>query len=978
MEPRDLFSPFEPPADEIASLLEGCGFSDARRADEMLLSISMTVSDPARMEVFGPALLAEASEAADPDAMLLRFDDLLRAMASPINLLEFLLDNRQALNWLLRILGASTFASQTLLRNPEYVYWLLDLQRLPSTRTPADLRRIAGEAIKPFGDSMNALDALRRMRRREMLRLAAQDILSLGDVTQIVSQVSHLADAILAAAYDVVRSDFSAPQPEFAVLALGKLGGEELNFSSDVDLIYAYADEQDQERVLNMAKLYTRAVSEASSEGRLYRVDLRLRPMGRGGAIAYSLGAFRHYHETWADTADRLALIKCRAVAGDTCTGAEFSRLCEAFVYRRYVDLAAVEEVRWLKHRTDLKMSRRGESRRNIKLGLGGIREIEFFVQAFQLLYGSRTPDVRTPNTLEALNRLVDRGFVPLGDFEKLRDAYVFFRSLEHKLQLVEDRQTHTLPTEKGRLQHTARLMSDALGSEDPASADHLQKAIDRQRKNVRDIFEGLFQEQRLAEGPEELVLNPELRGKSAVAWLQEKSVPHPEKVWRGLEILLDAPAYPHSPSRIRNLLANLVPRLLRTGSLLPDPSLLFSRLDRVCEAVGSRASLYQALVENREFSERLLRVLSSGDFLTDALVANPELLDSLQRLPDARTRRQLEQDLKGLEPSQLPNYKRKAEFKIALETLFDPAAGRRSRISLSELAEACLIASIERAVPLDPALEGGSFVVIGLGKLGGRELTFHSDLDLMLIFDDENVDASIDSYTKVVKVLRQDIEEFRKTGRAYRLDFRLRPEGRRGPLATPLSALNRYFVDRIEPWERLAYVKARAIWNPAGLDPLKALWSRPLGSEEVAALRRVRARMEVELAREEEKGVHDFKVGPGGLADIQFLVQCLQLQGGIREAGTSEAMGRLEESGMLSGQDRAVLVESLDFLYRLESAQRLLSERATTSLPRVPETCALIADFMGLPDGGALLANLAEVRRRVREVFELRFPDGS
>jgi [glutamine synthetase] adenylyltransferase / [glutamine synthetase]-adenylyl-L-tyrosine phosphorylase len=977
MEPRDLFIASQLPGEEVAAFLTGFGFLLPEQADACLQRIARLTGDPERLALLAPALLEQAGRSADPDAALLQLEGYLEAVPKPLSVVSFLLDNPVALEVLLRLLGASPYLSQVLVRNPEYFYWLVEGARFQKVPDQAYFLREAGEATQPFAGLATGMDALRRFRRRETLRIAAQDILGETTFEQTVLQISFLAEAVLEQTHRLLTASLPSP-PRFAVFAMGKLGGRELNFSSDIDLIYLYSDDSDGDTALRFAREYNRLLSEYTEQGHLYRVDLRLRPMGKAGQIAYPLKACLHYYETWADTFDRLALVKCRWVAGDADLGERFIAALGPFVYKKYLDLAAVEEIRWIKKRTDRRLGRNDKAAWNVKLGLGGIREIEFVVQAFQLLYGGLHPDIRTTRTMTALDRLVDHGFIAPGQYRTLRQSYVFLREVEHKLQLVNDLQTHTLPRNEMELERCARRMGYTAKPGDPQRGTSLQwfsNELDRHSGAVREIFDTLFESGQRTSGLEEVVLNPGLSEAQAVERLQPLVARRPEQVHQGIKMLLEASSFPHSPSRMRNLLANLAPQLARNADLAENPLDLFNRLDRFCEALASRTELYAEMAENPSFGARLLKLLASGAYLAETLIRNPELLDALTVRVSGIAEEELAQFI-DREHSQgkdarhaLRVFKSREEFKIALDDLFVPGPDTRQR--LSRLAEVCLRQALD-GVLQKQRQAGSELALIALGKLGGEELTYQSDLDLLLVYDDRGNTQAAETWNEVARELKEELESYTEAGSVYRVDYRLRPEGKHGPPAVPMSALERYFENRAEPWERTAYVKGRQIFGRDFAVPLGPLVFRaPLSAAERSGLHRIRRRKEREIGREEAGHRHNFKVGRGGLLDLQFSVQYLQLQHSLPESNTGRALDLLIEKGHLDPACGDVLHRARRFLFRLETMQRLLKERSANSLPRDPEGCRRLALFLGLESGEALLEEYLKTTESVRQVYE-------
>ena len=574
MRARELFLSSRLSDEEASRILARSGFRKPSGVAHSLRVIRDLCCDRREFPEFAENLFREALRAADPDAVILHLATLIESASSPGAFLDLLNQRPRALRALSGVLGASAYLAQLLLRSPEYVDWLLEGDRLASI-PDRDGFLAQARAAGPPESPETALENLRRLRRRETLRIAAQDILGFCTPDETARQVSHLADAVLQRTFDLLAPAGLDSKSDFSVLALGKLGGEELNFSSDVDLLYVRADGTDFGRTARFARDLTRALSAITTEGRLYRVDLRLRPMGRSGEIVYSLDAYRSYYQTWGDTPDRLALIKCRHVAGSAGLGAQLVGIVqEEFVYKRYLDFAAIEEVRWLKRRAERQTEQAGSESWDVKLGRGGIREIEFFAQAFQLLYGGSRPELRTPNTLDALDRLVDGGIISAGDHGTLRGSYLFLRDVEHKLQLVHDLQTHRLPRDPGKLLRLARRLGFGAVTGGPAArpeTDAFQEELEGRKDQVQRIFESLFGQDPTQRGLERLVLNPDMSRDEALEILRANGI-RDREVLEGIAVLEKAPSFPHSPSRMRNLLANLVPHLI-------DYSERFSRI---------------------------------------------------------------------------------------------------------------------------------------------------------------------------------------------------------------------------------------------------------------------------------------------------------------------------------------------------------------------------------------------------------------
>jgi len=984
MRASDLILSADLPDHEAHAFLTGYGFEDAPTADANLQRLAEVTGVRERLAHLLPSLLGQFSRSADPDLALSQLEIFLDSSPNPLTILSYLEESPLALEVLVTILGSSPYLTQILRRSPEYFYWLMEQGRLDLV---ADSGYFQTELNSPLTASDKALESVRRFRRRETLRIGAQDLLGRASLESTLSQISDLADAVLDSVFKIISERLLGSPAPFAVLALGKLGGRELNFSSDVDLIYVHGNEADHAAMRRFGKEYTRALTEMTAEGHLYRVDLRLRPMGKTGEIVYPLDACLHYYQTWADTFDRLALMKSRCVAGNRELGDAFVRSIQDFIFKKYLDTAALEEIRWVKRRTDRRLRERAEIHRNIKLGEGGIREIEFFVQAFQLLYGGLHPEIRTPNTLAALNRLVDHGFVLPKDYQALRRAYIHLRDLENKLQLVNDLQTHMLPESDQDLARCARRMGYRGKPDDPARSTPLlwfRQELEAYAQSVRSAYDSLFAANDDNPGLEEIVLNNELSKEEVLEKLTAFGVTNAEEFYGGLQILQDATAYPHSPSRIRNLLANLLPRLVENSSFTQRPAVMLSRFDRLCEAVGSRAGLYSELIENRAFGRTLFKLLAASEFLSETLIRNPELLDAVslpQRLPfstgELRRLEEAEKEAGRDTRNGLRIFKRREEFKIAVGDLLEPGQSE-TRQRLSELAELCVGRATERVFERMPAVRKQRFTLLALGKLGGRELTYHSDLDLVFVYDDKFQPVTALELNEFVKEFRNELEGYTESGIAYKVDFRLRPEGKHGPPAVPLSILRQYFLYRAETWERLAWIKSRSVYEHGCSVPLSDLvFGVPPAPSDARKLAHIRDRKELEIGHEEESDRYNFKVGRGGMLDIQFMVQYLELQNEVREPNTMAAIDLLAARGLLDQERAGELKRGLAFLFCVESAQRLLEETSANSFPKDPGECEVLAKYTGFRSGQELVDRYVEQTEKIRGIYEGVFGKG-
>ncbi len=481
------------------SLTPKLASAGCRRPEQAAKNIGLLAPDAASrssLETILPTFFAALGRLPDPDLALNNLERFAQKVLNRHFLLGLFRDNPRILHLALTIFGSSQFLSDILVRQPQLFEWLLEPGVIHRPKSKEELAEEAQRIVAGAPTLERKWHALRRFKSQEILRIGLQDLVGRQNLVGITEELSNLADVSLETVYQFCRSDLvrrhGAPKLagdlgrrrdcQFVVLGMGKLGGRELNFSSDIDLIFVYEEDgetagadagsagclSNQEFFRKLGEMLVRGMSEASPEGHLYRVDLRLRPEGRTGAIASTLRSCEIYYESWGQTWERQALIKARPVAGDQPLGDAFLRMVAPFVYRQSLDLTALDEIRAMKDRINLSVAQDQRARRNVKLGYGGIREIEFLVQGIQLLHGGKNPWVREPNTLRALHRLAGQGVLADPDYEALVRAYTFLRRLEHRLQILHDRQTHTLPEDP----HDIHSLGRRMGYQPPEHPD--------------------------------------------------------------------------------------------------------------------------------------------------------------------------------------------------------------------------------------------------------------------------------------------------------------------------------------------------------------------------------------------------------------------------------------------------------------------------------------------------------------------------
>ena len=995
--PRDIFLARELSEDAAARFLASRGFRAAATADQHLQQLADDLPTRLALGELADVLFDTLGAAPDPDAALVGFCRYVATRTPKSSFLGYLHDDPRALEILTHLLGASPFLSEILIRNPEYFHWLQ--HRLD--RPPPDLvdyrAELDGLRAQNLGRERQ-LDALKRFQRREMLRIAGRDLLGKDTLRSATEQLSNLADTVTDDVLRLVTMELTAdtgPLPgTVVIIGMGKLGGRELNYSSDIDLIYVYepddADDPDAHtRFQKLGRRLTAVLGEHTAEGYFYRVDLRLRPMGQRGNVVYSLRQIEHYYESWGETFERFALIKARPVAGDLVLGARFVEMVRPFVYRKYLDHAAIEELARYKARSDREHARREATDRNVKVGRGGIREIELFIQVFQLIYGGERTDLQDGNTLAALAQLEPHGFIDETVHADLRHAYEFLRTVEHRLQIVQDSHTHSLKNSEAELEVSARRTGFGTATE-------LMAELDRHRERVHAVYTSLLEQRGDDAGLDGRrlfrLLAGEMTDPDAIAHLRSGGLRDPDGALQAIRALDDVPSHAHSRSATRNLLANLLATVLDDVAHSGAPTKVLNRFEHVVVHSGAAASLYRSLLENEPLRKRLLLALDTGDLFAQRLARHPELLDFLVAAslePDAfasAVRTAFDRvDGTDLAACMDPFRRVKAieEFKVLVEWL---TLGSLETLThkLSQVADAAIESATRRAAHESARPDPERWVVVALGKLGGRELTVHSDLDLVFLYAGDPGDAPrFHRQQKFVRAVHDFLAKPTAEGSAYQLDTRLRPEGTKGALAVPVVAFRRYLDERAEIWERMAWTRSRFITGDTELatDVEAAVADfvyGPWQAEIPGYARRIRSRMERELAKETAGGRLDLKLGHGGLADIDFLVQVLQLREGptraeFRVAGTRQLLTSLPDTRFLDRVEVDQLRVSYEFLRELETMLRIDADSSIGWIStNAAELEPLARRLRHEPlTGEALLGRYREVTTGVRSVYE-------
>jgi glutamate-ammonia-ligase adenylyltransferase len=927
----------------------------------------------------------EVERSADPAAVTLALERVASANPEATGWID---GDPQLRAALIAVMAASPWLARVCAADPEALGVLANLDRRDPVAGPAGvdgragLAGVDGRAGAATRPPELAMAALARAKRLGILHVAARDLLGLDGVEEVGAALAELAAGLLERAWHLAAGGPAGREPPdhedggVAVIGLGKLGGSELNYSSDVDILLVAPADSAAAPVSDSRPFLALARSA-------WRVDLDLRPEGRAGQLTRTLPSYLAYWDRWAETWEFQALLKARAVAGNRSLGAMFEREAATRVWGRPFGADELRQVRQMKARAEQAVTRRGLADRELKRGTGGIRDIEFAVQLLQLVHGRADPSLRSPSTLPALEALAAGGYVAVEDAATLAAAYRFLRTVEHRLQLYEDQQVHTLPGQPEAKVRLARV----LGYRDQASATALsqfESELRHHRSRVRWIHERLFFRPLLESftsaaptGGRPQLLSPE----AVVERLQAFGFADADRTSQAVRELT------RGFSRSSQLMSQMLPILLDWLSGAPDPDGGLLGLRTLATGTHRRDQLTTLCRESPEAARQLCHLIGTGPSFVRAFEHQPDMLAGLATGDTVAHQSRAELDERavgwlawrsgesGIERG-LQLFNRAESLRIAARDALDLADVQATGAALTDLAESVVDAALRI---VDPPLP---FVVVGMGRLGGHELAYKSDLDLLFVYDTpagwSSADAAAQGESAASALVRLLGGTTPATG-LYRVDTALRPEGRQGPQARSLDAYAAYYDRWAQVWERQALLRGRVIAGDAGLGARFAtlasdfVWGRPITPADLREIRRTKARIERERVPASDDPKFHLKLGPGSLSDIEWTAQLLQLRHGVRATGTVAALDLLARRGALAADDHQVLVEAYRFCERTRNRLALVWDGATDSLPTTGAHLTALARSLGTT-GSGLRDEYRRRTRRARRVVERLF----
>jgi glutamate-ammonia-ligase adenylyltransferase len=850
---------------------------------------------------------------------------------------------------LLHLLAMSRICGARLASNPKILLWL---SRPEICLNPRGYGEMLNDLLGKSDESIAVTNfrALRTWKNREMTRIALRELADAAPLEETTAELSQVAEICVAEVYKYwntrLRETMGTPASEFAILALGKLGGRELNHSSDVDLIFLYSEEGQLPRFSHhewfnrLGEKILETFSTPDPQGGLLRIDLRLRPEGSAGPLARSLESMENYYAGFGETWERLALIKARGICGSRELTYEFLRQHQPFIYPKSPTPDLLDEIASLKRRIERDVVGADKLERDVKLGRGGIREIEFVVQTLQFIHGARHTFLQEPSTLNALRALARLELIPQKEVVDFDRAYRFLRQIEHRLQIDVEQQTHTVPCEPEPL----RRLAFSLGF---SSSEQFTAALNQAMRSVRAIFQRI-----ITQTPAET--------KS----LDLSMFRDAKRATKALADLASGPASVHLAPRTRQVFRKLRPLLLNWLEKIAGPDTALNQFVRFVEAYGLRSMLFESLVTNPKLLELLIKTLDASRFSGDLLIRRPQLLEEITRDETFARSTTLAGHLRRLDSlgasatklDPIRTYRQAQLLRIVMHDVLGLADRETVFAELSFLAEACLVF-------VTKLLGGDNLTIIGLGKFGGREISYGADLDVLFVGND------VRAAQNLIATTAQPSSE----GNIVALDARLRPDGEKGPLVCSFAACETYYRQRVHLWEVQALTRARPICGPQQqpyIDMVQRVW-RDAGQQSELFFKIDNMLERIRRERGSGSDFLDFKTGTGGIIEAEFFVQALQMRSGVWNPNWSEALRELGARDLLSSAEVTQVSRCYDFLRQCEMALRRWENKSVSALPADSNEQQKLAHRLGFTSSAEFAKEYGDARAAIHALYE-------
>jgi len=916
----------------------------------------------------------------------------------------------------------SELIAKFLLNHPEIIDYLYD--NLNSERSVETIFKSNEDLLNYENNEADFLKNLRIMRMREYLLIAYKDMIEKGSIKDITANISSFASIALEAAYkksyEDLISQYGIPLNEnnkecaFCIIGLGKLGGWELNFSSDVDIMFVYETEKGSTEggikgslenhmfFVKLAEKIKYFISENTEDGIVYRVDLRLRPDGDKGAIALPLRSYELYYESYGQSWERMMLLKSLPVAGSLELGRRFFEVVKPFVFKKSIDYKLIDELSRIKSKINERVKYK-KDKMNVKLGKGGIREIEFIIQVLQILNYSKYPDVYRRNSLDAIRILNEYNLLGKDESVFLSEAYIFLRKLEHMAQIEKGLQTHRVPFD-------SQGFDKFLERCEYTDKEHFFKDYDYYTSNVNRIFNDILKENEV--NPVSIVFDEEMGNEDIAEYLESIGIKDAEECAGILaKIVSGRKSRPRSASETQ-ILARLLSLVINEVKTTPNPLTTLGYFEKFFSTNNTIHFFFDIFCEMPKILSKITTIFSISPYLSNIIIKNNNILDYIYdpKNPFYKEDELFEilykniEDIDDDEEYEYDSIRKKHQellFNISYAYINKDINVIQFNRSLSKLAKATVRLAFIRegkrltkrfGKPKNPEKGDCGYAVIGMGKLGSEEMSLGTDLDMIVLYEEDGETLSSNSvsnkvyYSKLVQKVISFLSTITVFGQLYKIDMRLRPSGASGTLVTSLKSFENYQREKAMTWEKQSMLRADVIYTSArGLrtrfDEIrtKNLFDRSITKKEIYDIHEMRQRIE------KEKGTglsfYDIKAGFGGIVDIEFVVQMLQLVFGceydeIRVTNTHDALHSLKKLNLLSNRDFYALHNCYLFYRNLENLIRAYQNTSSSRLPKDKNVLSHISTFFGFKENGyeKLFKEYEAVRKTVRSTYNRIF----
>ncbi|MGA1846047.1 bifunctional [glutamate--ammonia ligase]-adenylyl-L-tyrosine phosphorylase/[glutamate--ammonia-ligase] adenylyltransferase [Deferribacter abyssi] len=865
---------------------------------------------------------------------------------------------------------------------------------------------------------------LRHKKMEEYIIIAYNDIIKNIDVSETTFHLSSFACAILELtykfAYNQLKNNFGTPRNNagdevpFAIIGLGKLGGEELNFSSDIDIIYVYGTEKgftdgkkkisNHEFFVKLGEKIFHYLSDRDEIGIVFRVDLRLRPDGEKGPLALPLRSYEIYYETYGQSWERMMLLKANPVAGNIDFGYQFLETVKPFVFRRTLDTKLINDLIEIKNKIQRRVDLKSKNEKNVKLGFGGIREIEFIVQALQILNYPKHPDIFHRNTLKALEKLTEKKLLNENDSKTLTNAYKFLRKLEHMTQIENELQTHTIPENST----TFHLYLERCGFN---TKEEFESRYNEITSSVNRIFSKLLENKDYDETA--VLFDEELDIEDITFYLKSKNIKKPEKCAKIIKQIIRGNRYTPRQKDEKKLLKLFFKTIIPNLYQYENPDEILNFYEKLFLRRSNLYLIYDLGLESPHFLQKLTNLFAMSKHLSEIALNNPNTLEFLydpispdytvekilSLLKDTINKKNIDEELEY----ELLRLKQKEYiFNIGYLYLNKNINIVQAMYSLTNIARAFTILAFERSFkkltekygsPITKNKNISDYLVVGLGKLGSFEISFGSDLDLIILYEDNGFTdgpkkiTNREFFSKLVQKAIHYLSTMTYNGYLYKVDMRLRPSGSSGTLVTTIKSFDEYHKKESMTWEKQALLRADVINEQSSLTQLFfSIKNRILFTKEVK-INQLQEIYDMRMRIEKEKGSpynkNDFKAGYGGLIDIEFIAQSFQLKYGytselLKGTNTHYILHFLKDLGFITNRNFYALHNSYLFLRHIENLTRVYQNLSTSKLPNDNNLLAQIGHFFGYKKDAheKIISDFQSVRKTVRGAFNRLFAE--